>query len=78
MYEYLYGVILIRTKLKSLETDRINSELLVGDETGQIHSETTETVDSDEEFIIDNENPNFNNMPRKRCRVIKISDFAEQ
>jgi hypothetical protein len=56
-----------------IESDTTNFELSYEDKADYIQSETSDTEDSDEESITNDENESVINMPRKRCRVLSSS-----
>ncbi|XP_046831230.1 uncharacterized protein LOC124429698 isoform X2 [Vespa crabro] len=68
----------ISEECSDIESDVTNSELSSEDEADYIQSETSDTEDSDEESITNDENESVINMPRKRCRVPSSSDSDEE
>ena len=57
----------ISEECSDIESDATNSELSSENEADYIQSETSDTEDSDEESITNDENESVINMPRKRC-----------
>nr|XP_033323541.1 uncharacterized protein LOC117218916 [Megalopta genalis] len=76
--ELLEKLMNISKECSDIESNAINSELSSEDETVHIQSQTSETEDSDEESIINDENESVINMLRKRCRVLSSSDSDEE
>ncbi|XP_059563328.1 piggyBac transposable element-derived protein 4-like [Myotis daubentonii] len=68
----------ISEECSDIESDATNSELSSENEADYIHSETSDTEDSDEESITNDENESAINRPRKRCRVLSSSDSDEE
>lgn len=68
----------ISEECSDIESDATNSELSSENEADYIQSETSDTEDSDEESITNDENESVINMPRKRCRVLSSSDSDEE
>jgi hypothetical protein len=60
----------ISEECSDIESDITNFELSSEDEVDYIQSETSDTEESDEESITNDENESVINMPRKRCRVL--------
>ena len=57
----------ISEECSDIESDATNSELSSENEADYIQNETSDTEDSDEELITNDENESVINMPRKRC-----------
>jgi hypothetical protein len=71
--ELLEKLMNISEECFDIESDTTNFELSSEDEADYIQSETSDTEDSDEESITNDENASVINMPRKRCRVLSSS-----